>query len=160
MAKGKYEQWLEPEGLLRIEGWARDGLLEKQIAEKMGVAYSTFREWKKKYPALSAPLKRGKEIPDIEVENSLFERAKGGIKKVKKNFKLKSTYYDEEGRKCEKEELVEREDEVYIPGDTTAQIFWLKNRLPDKWRDKPDIGTEKDTTVIVKFAEALEEYTV
>ncbi len=69
MAKGKYEKWLEPEGLLLLEGWARDGLTDDEIAKKIGCSAST----------LSAAL----------------------------------------------------------DGNTTAQIFWLKNRRPDRWRDKP-----------------------
>lgn len=95
----KYQEWIEPEGLIRLEGWARDGLTDEQIAKNMGVAYSTLREWKKSQPAISAALKKGKEVVDFEVENALFKAA--------------------------------------IEGNTTAQIFWLKNRRPDKWRDKP-----------------------
>lgn len=142
MAKGKYEEWLKPEGLLKIEGWARDGLTDEQIAKKMGVAYSTLREWRDKYSALSAVLKKGKEIVDRNVENSLYERAIGGVHEVKKTIKLKETYYDAQGRKCEKEKLETVLDEVYIPGDTTAQIFWLKNRKPDVWRDKQIVEAE------------------
>ena len=41
MAKGKYEYWLTPEGLLKLEGWARDGLTDEQIAHNMCIAYST-----------------------------------------------------------------------------------------------------------------------
>ena len=70
MAKGKYEQWLTEEGLLQIEAWARNGLIDEQIAY-MGIAYSTLRIWKDKYLALSAALKRGKEVVDIQVENAL-----------------------------------------------------------------------------------------
>lgn len=73
----KYTEWLTEEGLIRIEGWARDGLTDKQIAKNMGVAYSTFRDWVKRFPALSAPLKKGKEVVDREVENALLKRAKG-----------------------------------------------------------------------------------
>lgn len=139
MAKGKYEYWLTPEGLLKIEGWARDGLTDEQIARNMGVAYSTFRTWRDKYSALSAVLKKNKDVADRQVENSLFERALGGTHEVRKTFKVKEKYYDEHGKLCEKEKLVQATDEVYIPGDTTAQIFWLKNRKPDKWRDKREI---------------------
>lgn len=138
MAKGKYQEWLEPEGLLKIEGWARDGLTDEQIAQNMGVAYSTFRTWRDKYSALSAVLKKNKDVADRQVENSLFERALGGTHEVRKTFKVKEKYYDEHGKLCEKEKLVQATDEVYIPGDTTAQIFWLKNRKPDKWRDKQE----------------------
>lgn len=157
MARGKYENWLTPEGLLKIEGWARDGLTEKQIAERMGVAYSTLRDWKEKYPALSAPIKRGKEIPDRKVENALYERAIGGVRNVKKTFKVKEKYYDDQGRLCEKEKLQTAIDQVYIPGDTTAQIFWLKNRKPDDWRDKPKEtdGTSADNDMVLRFIEGM-----
>lgn len=61
MAKGKYEEWLTPEGLLLIEGWARDGLTDEQIAHNMGIVPSTLYEWKKKYPELSDTLKTEKK---------------------------------------------------------------------------------------------------
>lgn len=139
MAKGKYEYWLTPDGLLRIQGWARDGLTDEQIAKNMGIARDTLIEWKKKYSDISDTLKRGKDVADREIENALYERAHGGTRQVKKTFKVKRTYYDEQGRKCEKEELKTALDEIYIPGDTTAQIFWLKNRMPEKWRDKQEV---------------------
>lgn len=76
MAKPKYECWLSKDGLVLIEGWARDGLTEEQIAkDKMHVASSTLREWKGKYPAISAALKKGKELPDYKVENALYMAA-------------------------------------------------------------------------------------
>lgn len=136
MAKGKYEEWLEPEGLLKIEGWARDGLTEKQIAHNIGITEQTLNVWKKQFSSISESLKKGKEVVDRIVENALYDRACGGVHKVKKTFKLKEVYYDEDGNKCYKEYLETAYDEVYIPGDTTAQIFWLKNRKPDMWRDK------------------------
>ena len=153
MAK-KYEYWLTPEGLLKIEGWARDGLTDEQIARNMCIARDTLSEWKKKYSDISDTLKRGKEIVDREVENALFKRALGGVREVKKTYKVKSIYYDECGRKCEKEELKTGTDEVYIPGDTIAQIFWLKNRKPDRWRDKQEI---QDTTAIERLDDILRE---
>lgn len=136
MAAGKYQKWLEPDNLILIAAWSRDGLTVEQIAKKMGVSRSTLNEWAKKYPDISDTLKKGKEIADVKMENALYQRALGGIYKVKKTFKLKETYYDAQGRKCEREKLAVAEDEVYIPGDTTAQIYWLKNRMPEKWRDK------------------------
>ena len=62
MAKGKFEYWLTPEGLLKLEAWARDGLIDEQIAENAGITTSTLYEWKKKYPDISEALKKGKEI--------------------------------------------------------------------------------------------------
>ena len=125
MRKGKYSEWLEEEKLALVEWWARDGLTEQQIAHNMGIAYSTFRVWKEKFPALSAPLKRGKAVADYMVENSLFKRAIGFAveeKRVKVNA---------DGTK--EATLTTK----HIAGDVTAQIFWLKNRMPDKWKDRP-----------------------
>ena len=139
MAKGKYKAWLQPEGLLKIEGWARDGLTDEQIAHNIGISRETLYQWKNKFSDFSDTLKRGKEIVDREVENALLERALGGTHEVKKHIKVKQTYYDGQGRKCEKEEIKEVFDEVYVAGDTTAQIFWLKNRKPDEWREKQNI---------------------
>ena len=77
MAKGKYQEWLEPEGLLLLEGWARDGLTDEQLAEKIGVSTSTLYDWKAKYSEISEALKKGKEVVDIQVENALLKRALG-----------------------------------------------------------------------------------
>ena len=105
MAKGKYQRWLEPDGLLLLEGWARDGLTDEQIAHNMGITAKTLYVWKNEYSDICEALKKGKEVVDYHVENALLNKALGG--------------------------------------DTTAQIFWLKNRRPDKWRDKPETVGEK-----------------
>lgn len=115
VAKGKYEKWLEPENLILIDGWARDGLTDEQIAKNMGISYSTLKDWKNKYSAISAALKKGKEVVDYQVENALLLSA--------------------------------------LDGNTTAQIFWLKNRRPDKWRDKQKDDTDKNITVVLNNSE-------
>lgn len=74
----KYHQWLTDEGLLRIQGWARDGLTDIQIAKNMGISYSTFKDWKSKYPALSTALKETKDVVDRQVENALYQNAMNG----------------------------------------------------------------------------------
>ena len=78
MAKGKYEKWLKEENLLLLEGWARDGLTDEQIAKNMGVSYSTLKDWKNRYSAILAALKKGKEVVDYEVENALLSSALEG----------------------------------------------------------------------------------
>ena len=134
----KFKDWLEGDGLLKLEGWARDGLTDEQISRNMGLAYSTFREWKTKYSAFSAVLKRTKDVVDREVENALFKRAMG--------YKYDEVTY-------ERGEEVKRVTKEVAP-DTTAQIFWLKNRKPAEWRDK----IEQQQTVTIQddgFLEAL-----
>lgn len=126
MAKGKYERWLEPDGLLLLEGWARDGLTDEQIAKKCGCACSTLYDWKNKYPEISEALKKGKEVVDIQVENALLKRALG--------YEYQEERIEIGGKEGQKVVQTTK----YVAPDVTAQIFWLKNRRPDKWRDKPD----------------------
>ena len=133
MAKGKYEYWLSPDGLLKLEAWARDGLIDEQIAENIDINPATLYDWKKKYPEISEALKKGKEVVDIEVENALLKRALG------------YTYDEVTQELCKNVENGEAELRITkkvtkeVLPDTTAQIFWLKNRRPDRWRDKQDI---------------------
>lgn len=98
MAKGVYKEWLEKDNLLLLQGWARDGLTDEQIAHNMGINVATLYRWKNEYSEIRDTLKKTKEVVDRQVENALFKKA------------------------CE--------------GDTTAMIFWLKNRRPNDWRDK------------------------
>ncbi|MBX6333726.1 helix-turn-helix domain-containing protein [Candidatus Saccharibacteria bacterium] len=129
MAKGKYQEWLTPENLTLLEGWARDGLTDEQIAENIGIRRETLYDWKKRYPNISNALKRGKEVIDRQVENALLKRAIG-------------YEYEEETQEyipeLDRMVVTKRVKKKQAP-DVTAQIFWLKNRRPDKWRDKQDI---------------------
>jgi hypothetical protein len=81
-----------------LQGWARNGLTDEQIASNMGISTCTLYDWKKKYTDIAKALKKGKEVVDLAVENALLKKA--------------------------------------LAGDTTAMIFWLKNRRPDRWRDR------------------------
>lgn len=138
VAKGKYQKWLTPDGRTLLEAWARDGLIDKQIAHNMGIARDTLYTWKKNFPDISDALSRGKEIVDVEVENALLKKAKGYNAEVHKTFKVKEVYYDSEGRRCEKEHLEIGVDEVHVPADTLAEKYWLSNRRPGRWRDRID----------------------
>lgn len=140
MAKGKFEQWLTDEGLLKLEAWARNGLIDEQIAHNIGIRRSTLYEWKKRFPVISDALKKGKEVVDIQVENALLQKALGIKETIKKPIKVKEILYENGKRISEKERIEYVDEEVYVPPDTTAQIFWLKNRKPDVWRDRKDIG--------------------
>ena len=136
----KYVTNVKP-NLFLIEHWVRDGMTDEQIAKRLNVAYSTFREYIKKYPELSAVLKKNKEIADYEVEESLYKKCIGHYAKEGRAFKVKEVYYDEEGRRCEKETIEIAEVDVFIPPDTMAMAIWLNNRRPDKWRR--NAGKEK-----------------
>lgn len=163
MATGKYKEWITEEGLLKLEGWARDGLTDEQIAKNMNVSTATLYNYKKKHLEILEALKKGKEVVDRAVEKSLLDRALGTTVKT---ITYKMVSVDEDVLKARrlrflneykldhpdlsKNELTliaienvptyERipmvEVENHLAPDTTAQIFWLKNRRPDRWRDK------------------------
>ena len=122
----KYEYWITPEGLLKLEAWARDGLTDEQIAANAGIATATLYDWKKRHPEVSEALKKGKEVVDVQVENALLKRALG------------YTYTETKKERTAEGVRTTTTIKEVVP-DTTAQIFWLKNRRPDRWRDKQDI---------------------
>lgn len=130
-----------------LGAWARDGLSEEQISKNMGISRSTLKEWKQKYPAISATLKKGKEVADIEVENALFKRATG--------YEVEETKVeiDSNGKK----HMVKITK--HIAPDPTSIIYWLKNRRPEKWRDKPMPvkATEHEMDLLSAAFKELEE---
>lgn len=139
MAKRKYEYWLTPDGLIKLEGWARDGLTDDQIAKNIGINRDTLYRWKKAHSDISDALKRGKEVIDRQVENALLKRALGYT-------------YDE--ITLEGDDEVKRVRKQVAP-DTTAQIFWLKNRKPEEWRDKREIIKDDDNDQVLLFIKAM-----
>jgi len=136
MAKGKYQKWLTHEGKEILQGWARSGLTEEQIARKMGVSRSTLNDWKSKYPDISDTLKKGKDAVDFEVENNLLKRARG----YTYNEEVKERKFNRETGQFEM--VVIKSVTKTVPPDTTALIFWLKNRRPDNWRDKQEVRVD------------------
>lgn len=144
----------DKDNLIQIEEWARDGATDKAIAESIGYNYTYFNELKKKYPELSEALKRGRRPLNAIVEISLFKRATGHIINSEEVGKIKHVYYDDQGRRCSREELVAIPVKKFIPPDTTAQIFWLRNRKPDQWNregGKPDNGDSSGDTKNITF---------
>lgn len=146
----KIDEWLENDKLILIEGWARDGLTEEQIAKNMGISRATLYEWKKKEVDILDALKKGKEVIDFEVENALLKKALGYTITI-------------EEEKLDKDGCVHTlKKDVHFPADTTAQIFWLKNRKPDKWRDKViDTENEKEITnasdILIKIRKTVDD---
>lgn len=146
MAKSKAERWLEPEGLLLIEAWARDGLTKETIAHNCGVHRSTLNEWEKTYSDIADALKRGKDVADILVENALFKRATGyTYTEVKVEYEC--------GVETKRIETIKE-----VPPDVGAQCFWLKNRRPDKWRDKQQVEASVDSDIQITIGDELKEY--
>ena len=135
MAFGKINEWLEKDKLILLEGWARDGLTDEQIAKNIGINRTTLYDWKKKEVNIADALKKGKEVIDFEVENALLKRALG---------------YEYEEETYENGILTKKVKKQVAP-DTTAQIFWLKNRKKEQWREKVEVvETDEDLQNINK----------
>lgn len=113
MAKTTYKDWEVDEKILLLQGWARNGLTNEQIASNMSIGITTLWEWRKKSPKIANALKIGKDEADIQVENALYKAA--------------------------------------LEGNTTAMIFWLKNRRSKEWRDKiqQEITTESAVKLVI-----------
>lgn len=154
--KGKYEEWLTDDSLLRIEGWARSGLTDEQICKNIGIHVATLCEWKNRFPQLNEALKRGKKPVDDEVENMLLKSALGFEyeETVTEIVEVPTGKIDENGKPIMRQNKQIRKIRKYSPPSNTAQIFWLKNRRPERWRDKQEV------TGNINFAngsEALQE---
>ncbi|WP_163580074.1 helix-turn-helix domain-containing protein [Gracilibacillus saliphilus] len=119
----KWDEIMDDSKLTLVEGWKRDGLSDKQVAENLGVSYTVLKEWKKKYPSFATAIKKGKEVSDYELENALHKRARG--------------YYYTEQTITNAGEVVEITK--YEHPNPTSLIFALKNRIPKKYRDKQEI---------------------
>lgn len=136
MAKSKVNEWLEQDKLVLLEGWARSGLTNEQIAKNIGISPKTLYEWQNKHSDIRNTLKKGKEVVDFEVENALLKRALGYTVELKKQKVTKDG------------EVVNVKEEMYIAPDVTAQIYWLKNRKPLDWRDKIQIENNESAKAI------------
>ena len=135
MALGKINEWLKKDKLILLEGWARDGLTDEQIAKNIGINRTTLYDWKKKETNIADALKKGKEVIDFEVENALLKRALG--------YEYEEETY-ENG-------ILTKKVKKQVPPDTTAQIFWLKNRKKEQWREKVEVvKTDEDLQNINK----------
>lgn len=119
----------KPEYVELAQNYALLGATDEQMGKFFGVADRTFQKWKKKHPEFVQALKSGKADADANVAKSLYRRAIGYAHPAVKMFVVK----DKDGNASVlSHQYVER----YAP-DPTSGIFWLKNRRPDVWRDKP-----------------------
>ena len=149
IARGKFHIWLQEDNLIRIESWARMGLTDEQIAKNMGVNKTTLYDWIKKFPDISNSIKKGKAPIDFEVENALFKRAIGY------EYEEVETIIEEIDGKQRKR--IKKIKKVALP-ETSAMIFWLKNRKPEQWRKLNPVVEAKlnaETEKLLKEAENL-----
>ncbi len=128
--KTKWDTVVKPK-LKLIEAWCRDGLIEKEICKRLGIAVTTFNKYKKVNEVLRIALQNGKEEVDYMVEDALLKKCLGYTIEEKSTKENKLTG-----------EIITTTTTKIIPPDSTAIIFWSKNRRSDKWNDKRKIEVE------------------
>lgn len=137
---GKVDFWLTPEGLVLLRAKSRDSLTKGELAKKLGIAAKTLSLWERRYPEIKDALKQGREITDAQVENAILKKALGfETTEVKKVIKADG---------AEEVTTVQKS----VPPDVSAASVWLKNRCPERWRDKPS-----DDNGLTKVDRILEE---
>ena len=129
------------EYVARAKEMCAGGATDMELADEFDVSIQTLYNWRAKYPEFLEAIKTNKPIADERVERSLFERATGYERDSVKIF------CDKDGR------VTEVPFREYVPPDSTAMIFWLKNRKPKEWRDKRELEVTGDP-----LAELLTEF--
>ena len=144
MARRK-DEWLTPEALLLVEGWARDGLTAREIAHNIGISHVTFYKWLDDEETIRKAVWNGREVANRKLENALFKRALGF-------FETETEITDDEknGHKV-------RTYTRYYPPDTGALAFAMKNRMPEKWRDRQTHQITADIEDLTPLAELLKQ---
>jgi hypothetical protein len=122
----------KPEYIEQAQKLCKLGATDVEIADFFGVDVRTLYRWKGENEVFCQALKAGKEIADERVERSLFARANG-------------YEHDEVDIRVVAGEIVQTPIRKYYPPDTTACIFWLKNRKQAEWRDVNHVDVTKRT---------------
>lgn len=151
MAKNCYARF----SAKRFEMLVRKGWTDQECADFFDISISSITIWKNRHPEFLTALKNWKQSADYLVEKSLYERAIG--------FRYDEITYEKskvgglgimmddgeiEGMK-HTETMKTKIVTKMVPPDTTAQIFWLKNRQPDRWREKESVEKQVETRIIV-----------
>lgn len=139
---GKPTQY-KPEYAAQAEKLCLLGATDDEMADFFGVHRSTIYRWKLEHEEFCNAIKTAKDVADARVERSLYQKATGYNFTEQQAFKIKSDQY--------KEEIEVVEVEKHAPADTTAAIFWLKNRQKDKWRDKHELEQSGEVGLTVNI---------
>lgn len=137
MAKGIYNDWIKGDGLIKIKGWARKGLSNVQIAQNIGISEQTLYKWADKYDEFGEALKKTKEVLVYDVENAMYKAAQGYFVTETETTKNKDGKI-----------ISTKTKDRWIPPNTAAQIFLLKNKDPENWRERTDVAITETNGVL------------
>lgn len=139
-----------------IEGWARNGLSNQQIALNLGIGETTFYDFVKQHPELNEVLYKGREDAEIYVENALFKRAVGYSHT--ETTRERQKVFDEDGKWTGEYKMVLTKKVIkHVVPDVDAQKYWLEHRAPKRWERNPMPGVDANAIVatIANLAQLL-----
>jgi len=134
---------------IMAEALAAQGYIDVEIAETIGIKEATFYRWKNKYEDFREALKVQKKKVDLDVKNALLKKALGGYDITKVRREVIYVQVKEGNALREMPGVKEIKETRTAAPDTTACIFWLKNRQPDDWREQMLKSLEEDVLEIV-----------
>lgn len=137
MAVGKWQRWCEPDQLERIVNWSANGCTYAEIARNVGIAEGTLYRWVNEHPEICEAIKRGRSLACEAVENALFRLAVGGIE-------VTETVEEERAGVTVSRKVVTKT----LPPNNAAAIFYLKNRMPDRYSDRRVMEVENAAPTI------------
>lgn len=135
------------------------GCKDDEIANFIGVTRQTLHNWRAQYPEFDEAIREGRVGSDLRVANRLFNRALGYEWTEQQVVKVKETIYSDTGKKLREVEKVEVVEVLRrAPPDTTAGIFWLKNRRTGDWRDRKELEVGSPSEFKNQSTEELVDY--
>lgn len=148
----KSAEWLTEEALLKIKGWCRAGLNDKELCNEhhMNIDAATFYRWLKKFPELAEAIKEGRAPVEVQAEDTFFSE------------KLQGRYVEEEiteiTRTDDGREVKHiRKTKRWKDADTTALIFFLKCRLKERYNDKMSISLDDNNGLLADLIDGLKQ---
>ena len=140
-----------------IRGWTRDGIPEEEQAKRLGIAYSSWCNYKRAYPEFRELLSHTKDLVDSQMVGATYKRALGYT--VLTHEKEYQYIYDKAGKLVERRLVKEREKEVHVPGEPSLQMYWLRHRRKDEWGEvvSEQTGEADQKSGIVLLPARIEE---
>jgi hypothetical protein len=145
----------KPEYTEQVEKLCKLGTTDRDLCLFFSISHQTVENWKKTYPEFFLALMRGKQEADLNVAGALYNNATGYDYYEERAVKLRETSYVNGKVSSVREHVDVVRIKRHQPADTTAQIFWLKNRRPDLWRDVKRIDSEPEMVKQTYSGEAL-----
>lgn len=131
------------------------GATDKELETFFGATPKTLTRWKNTHEEFARQITKGKKAADMEVALSLYNASIDRVITIKQPLKCKEVYYDDNGKRVEKERIEVVEIEKHIPADFRSQQFWLKNRNPQQWSDKHDEANEPQPEVLLNLGSGV-----